>query len=68
MKNEERFVEFCTMNDLVIGGTLFKHKDIRTFTRESPSHRDRNQIDRIQINSRYRRSLVDTTIARVADV
>ena len=31
-ENGERFLEFCPINDLVIGGTLFKHKDIHKFT------------------------------------
>ena len=67
-ENGERFLEFCASNDLVIGGTLFKHKDIHKFTWESPNHRDRNQIDHIAINGRYRRSLLDTRAMRGADV
>ena len=31
-ENGELFLEFCAINDLVIGGTLFKHKDIHKFT------------------------------------
>ena len=61
-------MEFCAGNDLVIGGTLFKHKDIHKFTWESPNHRDRNQIDHIAINGRYRGSLLDTRAMRGADV
>ena len=67
-ENGERVLEFCAINDLVIGGTLFKHKDIHKFTWESPKHRDRNQIDHIAINGRYRRSLLDTKAMRGADV
>ena len=67
-ENGERFLEFCAINDLVIGGTLFKHKDIHKFTWESPNHRDRNQIDHIAINGRCRGSLLDTRAMRGADV
>ena len=67
-ENGERFLEFCAINDLVIGGTLFKHKDIHKFTWESPNHRDRNQIDHIAINGRYRGSLLDTRAMTSADV
>ena len=35
---------------------------------ESPNHRDRNQIDDIAINGRYRGSLLDTRAMRGADV
>ena len=62
--NGKRFLEFCAINDLVIGGTLFKHQDIHKFTWESPYYRERNQIDHIAINGRYRRSLLDTSAIR----
>ncbi len=55
------------MNDLVIGGTLFKHKGIHKSTRISPNGRDRNQIDYIIVNGRYRRYLLDTRAMRGAD-
>ena len=34
--NGERFLDFCMENDLVIGGTIFKHKDIHKQTWNSP--------------------------------
>ena len=37
-------------------------------TWESSNHRDRNQIDHIAINGRYRRSLLDTRAMKGADV
>ena len=43
----------CVMNDLVIGGTIFKHKNIHKTTWISPNGRDKNQIDHIMINGRY---------------
>lgn len=30
-ENGEWFLEFCVINDLVIGGILFKYKDIYKF-------------------------------------
>ena len=47
--------------------TQAKHKGVRKFTWESPNpHRDRNQIDHIAINGRYRRSLLNATAMRDA--
>ena len=48
--NGERLVEFCVMNNLVIGGTLFTHLDIHKLTWNSPNGRDSNQIDHLMIN------------------
>ncbi len=46
-ENVERLAEFCALNDLVIGGTVFKHRDIYKLTWNPPNCRDRNQIDYI---------------------
>ena len=51
----------------VIGRTPFKHK-LHKFTWESPNHQDRNQIDHIAINGRYRRSLLDTRAMKSSNV
>lgn len=59
-ENGKRLAEFCALNDLVIGGTLFKHRDIHKLTWTSPNGRDRNQIDHIIINGRYRREIRNT--------
>ena len=66
-ENGERLATFCGNNDLVIGGSLFKHRDIYKITWTSPNARDRNQIDHIIINGRYRGSLMDTRTMRGAD-
>ena len=66
--NGERLVEFCAMNNLVIGGTLFTHRDIHKLTWTSPNGRDKNQIDHLMINGTWRRSLLDVRTKRSADV
>jgi hypothetical protein len=66
-ENGERLVNLCEENDLVVGGTLFKHKDIHKYTWGSPNNRDKNQIDHFIINGRYRRSLADVRAMRGAD-
>ncbi|XP_061166428.1 craniofacial development protein 2-like [Saccostrea echinata] len=66
--NGERLVEFCAMNNLVIGGTLFTHRDIHKLTSNSPDGRDKNQIDLLMINGMWRRSLIDVRVKRSADV
>ena len=67
-ENGERFLDFCTENNMIIGGTLFKHKDIHKFTWTSPNGLIMNQIDHIAINRRWRTSLVDVRVVRGADV
>lgn len=67
-ENGERLADFCTMNNLVIGGTLFPHPDIHKLTWCSPNGRDRNQIDHLLVNGRWRRSLQDVIVRRGADV
>ena len=66
--NGERLVEFCEMSNLVIGGTLFTHRDIHKLTWNSPNGRDRNQIDHLMISGVWRRSLLDVKVKRSADV
>jgi hypothetical protein len=66
-ENGERFVELCSNNNLVIGGTLFPHKRIHKVTWESPDQTTQNQIDHITINKKWRRSLLDVRAFRGAD-
>ena len=66
-ENGELFMEFCTFNDLVIGGTLFPHKTIHKTTWVSPDGKTENQIDHITIGRKWRRSLHDVRVKRGAD-
>ncbi|XP_071151821.1 craniofacial development protein 2-like [Mytilus edulis] len=66
--NGERLVEMCTMNNLVIGGTIFEHKNIHKATWVSPNGKVKNQIDHILINKKWRSSLLDVKVKRGADV
>ena len=66
--NGERLADFCLNNNLVIGGTIFPHKNIHKLTWRSPDDRSVNQIDHIITNGKWRRSLTDVRAFRGADV
>jgi hypothetical protein len=66
--NGERLVDFCLDSGLVVGGTLFQHREIHKLTWRSPGGDTINQIDHITINGRWRRSLRDVRVWRGADV
>ena len=53
----QRFVEFCTINDLVIANTLFEHHPRRLYTWTSPDNKTKKQIDYITISQRWRSSV-----------
>ncbi|CAH2246331.1 Hypothetical predicted protein [Pelobates cultripes] len=55
--NGEIFVELCALNNLVIGGSIFPHKQIHKNTWVSPDSVTENQIDHICISKKFRRSL-----------
>ena len=46
-ENGQLFVDFCARHDLVIGGTIFPHKDYHKVTWVSPDHKTGNQIDHV---------------------
>ena len=61
-ENGERLIDFCNMNNLVIGGTLFPHQDIHKQTWRSASGRDKNQIDHLMISGMWKHSLLDVRV------
>ena len=66
--NGERLCEFCDMNELIITGTWFPHRDIHKATWVSPDGKTRNQIDHVLINKEFRNSVIDTRVYRSADI
>ena len=66
--NGERFAELCTSHDLVIGGTIFNHKNIHKLTWYSNDGVTVNQIDHISISRKWRQSLLDVRVYRGAEV
>lgn len=67
-ENGEIFTDFCAFNDLVIGGSLFPHKEVHKVTWISPDGKTGNQIDHISVSRLWRRSLLDVRVKRGADV
>ena len=49
-ENGEELVDFCALNGLSIGGTLFPHKRVHKATWISPDGVTENQIDHILIS------------------
>ncbi|MGL5901241.1 MAG: reverse transcriptase domain-containing protein [Cetobacterium sp.] len=66
--NGERLADLCALNNLVIGGSVYPHKNIHKATWVSPNHTTENQIDHICINKKFRRSMQDVRVRRGADV
>jgi len=67
-ENGERFADICSLNQLVIGGSIFPHKRIHKATWRSPDHVTENQIDHICISHKFRRAWKDVRVMRGADV
>ncbi|XP_043062760.1 craniofacial development protein 2-like [Drosophila yakuba] len=66
--NGERLVELCQLFQLVIGGTIFPHKDVHKYSWTSPSGNTHNQIDHICISRKWRHSLLDVRNKRGAAI
>jgi hypothetical protein len=49
---------FASLQNMVIGGTMFKHKDIHKMTLKSPNGNAFNQIDHLMIHARYLSNLI----------
>jgi hypothetical protein len=67
-ENGELFIDFCTQNGLVIGGTMFVHKRIHKITWESPDGVTKNQIDHISISNKWKKSLLNIRSYCGADI
>ena len=66
--NGTRLVDFCDEAGLVIGGTMFPHRNIHKGTWRSPNMLHVNQIDHIIISRRHRSFLQDVKAFRGADI
>ena len=67
-ENGEKWADFCQANKLVIGGTLFPHKECHKRPWMSPDGGTENQIDHVAFSKRWRSSLQDVRAMRGADV
>ena len=66
-ENGERLADICGLNDLVVGGTIFEHKEIHKLTWISPDGNVKYQIDHVLINGHWKNSLHNVTVKRSAD-
>ncbi|KAK2723016.1 hypothetical protein QYM36_003266 [Artemia franciscana] len=68
-RNENRalLIDFASTNNVLIGGTQYRHKDIHKYTWTSPDGTTRNQINHFLINRKWRSSLQDVRTLREAD-
>nr|CAI5849927.1 unnamed protein product [Callosobruchus analis] len=67
-ENGRLLVELCLENNLVIGGTLFPHREYHKITWISPDKTTENQIDHIMISKKWENCLLDVHNKRSADV
>jgi hypothetical protein len=67
-ENGEIFIDLCANYEMIIGGSLFPHKDIYKATWVAPNHHTSNQINHIAISKKWRRLLLDLRSYRGADV
>ena len=66
-ENGQLFADLCMDSELVIGGTLFRHKPAHTYTWASPDGVTFNQIDHVAVSRRWVSSLQDVRAFHGAD-
>ena len=64
---EQRLIEFCEENALVIANTLFQQQKRRLYTWTSPDGQHRNQIDYTLSSQRWRSSIQSAKTRQGAD-
>ena len=57
--NGYRLIQFGTLNNMVIGSTMFQHRNIHKPTWTAPDRSFENQIDRMVIDARHMSDLLD---------
>src|SRR6218665_1816245 len=66
--NGERLMSLCSIYNLKIGGSFFRHRKVHKQTWRSPDGKTCNQIDHICVQGRWMSSLRDVRVYRGADV
>ena len=56
-KNGELFTDFWAISNMVIGGSIFPHKDIPKASWQFPDHVTENETDHMCIGQKFRRTL-----------
>ena len=67
-ENGQLFADFCASHDLVIGGTIFPHKDCHKVTWVSPDHKTENLTNHVAIGRKWKSSLLDVRNKSGADI
>lgn len=62
--NGDRLIDLCDFYKMVIGGTLFQHKECPKASWVSPDGRTTNQIDHIAISRTWRKSSLNVRCKR----
>jgi hypothetical protein len=57
--NSMRLINFASSRNMVIGGTMFNHRDIHKRTWKSPNRNVFNQIDHVLLDARHCSDLMD---------
>ena len=66
--NGTRLISFASSRNMVIGSTLFNHKNIHKRTWKSPDGKTFNQIDHLLIDARHLSNLMDVRSYRGANI
>ena len=66
--NGERLADLCALNNLVVGGSVLKHRRLHKTTWALSDLSTENQIDYVCIWRKFRRSLQDICVKCGADV
>ena len=65
--NGVRLASVAVEARMVVGGTLFPHRDIHKQTWVLPDGRTMNQIDHILVGAKFRNSLIDVRVMKGAE-
>ncbi|PSN43351.1 hypothetical protein C0J52_15555 [Blattella germanica] len=66
--NGIRLIHFSSSRNMVVGSTIFNHRDIHKMTWKSPDGNTFNQIDHILIDARHFSNLIDVRSYRGANI